>query len=161
MAQSAFLSVSGQKQGKIRGPVTLHGRKDMIRVHEGYHEIMSPRDIVSGLPTGQRIHKPLTVFKEVDCASPLLMTTLVTNENLTEVVLQFWQQDRLGREVPYYTIRLTNANISDIRLIMSFDTVPSVAPHPAQEEVTFTYEKISWTWEAGGITAMDDWEARV
>ena len=161
MVESAFLSVSGQTQGKIRGPVTLQGRKDMIRVHEGFHEIMSPRDAVTGLPTGQRMHKPLTVFKEVDCTSPLLMTALVTNENLTEVVLQFWQQDRVGHEAPCYTIRLTNANISDIRLIMSFDTVPSVAPHPALEEVTFTYQKISWTWEAGGITAADDWEDRV
>jgi type VI secretion system secreted protein Hcp len=27
------------------------------------------------------------------------------------------------------------------------------------EEVAFTYQKIEWTWNDGGIMAMDDWEA--
>ena len=29
------------------------------------------------------------------------------------------------------------------------------------EEVGFTYEQITWTWNDGGITYQDDWEAPV
>ena len=29
------------------------------------------------------------------------------------------------------------------------------------EEIAFTYQKIEWTWNDGGLTAMDDWEAPV
>jgi hypothetical protein len=35
-------------------------------------EIVSPRDSASGLPTGKRQHKPLTITKELDRSSPLL-----------------------------------------------------------------------------------------
>lgn len=159
MAQSAFLSVTGQRQGKIKGPVTLPGRKDMIQVIAGNHEVVSPRDTASGLPTGQRMHKPLTIVKEVDCSSsPRLMNVLVTNENLIDVSLQFWQQDRAGRDVLFYTIRLVNAGISDIRLLLSFD---GTTQHPVREEITFVYQNITWTCEPGGTSVSDDWEARV
>jgi type VI protein secretion system component Hcp len=34
---------------------------------------------------------------------------------------------------------------------------------PTQEtpEVQLTYQKTTWTWNDGGITAADDWVARV
>lgn len=160
MAHGAYLSITGQKQGKIKGPVTLVGRKDTIQVLGGVHEIVSPRDIQSGLPTGQRMHKPLTLTKEIDCSTPLLMNALVTNENLKDVVLQLWQQDRGGRDAPFFTIHLINANISVYRLLLSFDGSEPVQ-HTEREEFTFTYQKITWTWESGAITSGDDWEARV
>jgi hypothetical protein len=33
-------------------------------------EVVSPRDAASGLPTGKRQHKPLTITKEIDKSSP-------------------------------------------------------------------------------------------
>ena len=30
-----------------------------------------------------------------------------------------------------------------------------------REHVSFTYQKIIWTYEDGGITAEDDWEAPI
>ena len=45
--------------------------------------VVSPRDPASGLPTGKRSHKPLTITKQIDAASPLLYNACVTNENLT------------------------------------------------------------------------------
>jgi type VI secretion system secreted protein Hcp len=160
MAHGAYLSITAQKQGKIKGPVTLPGRKDTIQVFAGGHDFVSPRDIQTGLPTGQRIHKPLFITKEIDCSSPLLMNVLVTNENIKELVLQFWQQDRTGRDTAFYTIRLLNANIASYKLVFSSDG-PEPLQHPEREEFSFTYQKISWTWEQGAVTASDDWEARV
>jgi type VI secretion system secreted protein Hcp len=161
MAHGAYLSITGQRQGKIRGPVTLPGLKDSIRVFGGTHEVLSPRDAATRLPTGRRVHKPLIIVKEVDCSSPMLMSALVANENLKEVVLQFWQQDRAGRDVPFYTIRLLNASITGIRLVMAAETNSGLSMPPEQEEVTFVYRRIIWTWEQGGVCTSDDWEQDV
>ena len=38
---------------------------------------------------------------------------------------------------------------------------PAKANAPPTEEVTFVFGKIIWTFEDGGITAEDDWEAPV
>jgi type VI secretion system secreted protein Hcp len=60
MALNAYLSVVGQKQGDIKGSVTQKGREGKIMVIAFTHEIVCPRDPASGIPTGKRIHKPLT-----------------------------------------------------------------------------------------------------
>ena len=39
--------------------------------------------------------------------------------------------------------------------------IPENMKLPHMEEVSFTYQKIEWTFEDGGITAEDDWEAPV
>jgi type VI secretion system Hcp family effector len=39
-----------------------------------------PRDIASGLPTGKSTFTPVSLYKEMDISSPLLMQALTTNE---------------------------------------------------------------------------------
>lgn len=131
-AISGNLTVTGLKQGTF-GPITLTGLT---------HEIISGRDAASGLPTGKRQHKPITVTKELDKSSPLLLGALAGNENLTSVLIGLL---RNGTQVA--TIKLTNASIS------------GYVTHGMTESWSFTYRKIEWTWTDGGITAQDDWEA--
>jgi type VI secretion system secreted protein Hcp len=125
------------------------------------HEIISPRDPASGLPTGKRMHKPLVITKELDKSSPLLYNALVNNENLTEWQLQFYAPSPTGAENQNYTIKLTNANIASIHFVMPNNKVPELSRFAEYEEVAFTYQKIEWTWTDGGITASDDWESPV
>ena len=33
--------------------------------------------------------------------------------------------------------------------------------HEVREHISFTYQKITWTFEDGGITSEDDWEQPV
>jgi len=40
------------------------------------HEVLSPCDAASGLPTGKRQHKPLSITKEVDKSSPFYIASL-------------------------------------------------------------------------------------
>jgi type VI secretion system secreted protein Hcp len=108
------------------------------------HEIVSPRDAASGLPTGKRQHKPLTIRKEIDKSTPLLMKAIVTNQNLPAILIGML---RNGNQV--MTIKLTNASVSNRVQTGDFETI------------SFTYQKITWTWLDGGITAEDDWEAPV
>ena len=72
MALNAYLSLKGQKQGQIKGSVTQKGREGKIMVIAYSHEIVSPRDTASELPTGKRMHKPLVITKELDKSTPLL-----------------------------------------------------------------------------------------
>ena len=161
MALNAYLKLKGQKTGEIKGSVTQKGREGKIMVIAVSHEIVSPRDSASGLPTGKRMHKPFVITKELDKSSPLLYTVLVNNENLTDWELQFWQPSSTGAEKQHYTVKLTNANISSIAFRMANNKHPDLMKFSEYEEVAFTYQKIEWTWNDGGITAMDDWEAPV
>ena len=161
MALNAYLKLKGQTQGEIKGSVTQKGREGKIMVIAVSHEIMSPRDPASGLPTGKRMHKPFVITKELDKSSPLLYSVLVNNENVTEWELQFWQPSPSGAEVQHYTVKLTNANIASINFRMLNNKNPELMKYAEYEELAFTYQKIIWTWTQGGITAEDDWESPV
>jgi type VI secretion system secreted protein Hcp len=159
MALNAYLKLKGQTQGDIKGSVTQKGREDSIMVIAYSHEVISPRDAASGLPTGKRQHKPIKITKEVDKASPLLYNVLCNNENITEWKLQFWQPSSTGKEQQHYTIELTNASIAGIESLMFDNKDPTKMQFKEREVISFCYQKIIWTWVDGGITAEDDWES--
>ena len=161
MALNAYLKLTGKTQGEIKGSVTQSGREDSIMVIGFNHEVVSPRDAASGLPTGKRQHKPITITKEIDKASPLLMNVLVNNETVTKWELRFWQPSPTGQEVQHYTVDLENASIASIRAEMLNNKYPENTQHKEREHISFCYQKITWTWMDGGITASDDWETPV
>jgi len=166
MALNAYLNLTGQKQGDIKGSVTQKGREGKIMVIAVNHEIVSPRDSASGLPTGKRMHKPFVITKELDKSTPLLFNALVNNENITKWKLEFWTPQikatsGVGAETQHYTVDLVNANIASIEFQMLNNKNPELTRYAEYEEIAFTYQKIIWTWKDGGITAEDDWEAPV
>lgn len=62
-----------------------------------------------------------------------------------------------GREDTIAAIAVSHTIDSPCDAASGLPTGKRLAPY---EEVAFTYEKIQWTWNDGGITAEDDWEAR-
>jgi len=159
MALNAFLRLKGQKQGEIRGSVTQKGREGSIMVNAASHEIISPRNPASGLPTGKRMHKPFVITKEIDRSSPQLHTALTTNENVTEWELQFWQPVMgVGTERHYYSIKLLNASIAGIEFNMPNTRNPDFMKYAEYEEISFTYQKIQWIWVEGNSISEDAWE---
>jgi type VI secretion system secreted protein Hcp len=166
MALNAYLKLRGQKQGEIKGSVTQKGREGKILVIAAEHEVLSPRDASSGLATGKRTHKPFVITKELDKSSPLLYQLLATNEPIVEWELQFWapalsSATSVGTEVQRYTVTLTNASIVDIKFQMLNNKNPEFQRYSEYEEVSFTYQKIQWTWTDGGITTQDEWDAAI
>ena len=161
MALNAYMKCTGETQGEIKGSVTQAGREDSMMIIAFNHEIRSPRDAASGQATGKREHLPVTVTKELDKATPLYLNVLVNNENLTTWELRFWRPAATGVEEQYYTIELTNSTVSQVRTEMLNNKYPENMQHREREHVSFTYQKITWTWEDGGITAQDDWETPI
>jgi type VI secretion system secreted protein Hcp len=165
MAMMAYAYLKGQKSGQIKGSCIQKGREDAICVIAVSHSIISPRDPQSGLPTGQRMHKPFVFTKETDKSTPILYNVLCTNENITEAVFKFWTPQikattGTGSEVQHFTIKLTNANIASIDFRMANIRHPDLVKFTEYEEIACTYEKIEWTWNDGGITAIDSWLER-
>lgn len=159
MAQNAYLKIVGKKTGEVKGSATAKGQEGRIQVIAANHEVLSPRDAASGLPTGKRMHKPFVITKETDKSSPLLYNMLCTNEIITEWTLQFFGTLVTGVQAQTHTVQLTNASISDIVFIMPNNKHPDLAALIEYEEISFTYQKITWTWTDGGITASDDWSS--
>ena len=142
-ALNAYLKLKGQKQGEIKGSVVQKGKEGRIRVLAFNHSIMSPRDAASGLPTGKRQHKPFVITKELDKSSPRFLNAIYTNETLTSVLIGLL----LPNGETMATVHLENAHVSED------------VQHGHTEEISFVYQKITWTWTDGGITAVDDWQA--
>ena len=166
MAMHAYMWAKGQKSGAIKGSIIQKGREDSVGVIAVSHSIVSPRDPQSGLPTGQRMHKPYVITKELDKSTPIFYQVLCTNENLTEVIIKFYTPQikattGTGNEVNHFTVKLTNANIASIDFRMANIRHPDLVKFPEWEELAMTYQKIEWTWNDGGITSGDDWLDRV
>jgi len=156
-ALNAYLKLKGTRQGNIEGSVTQKGREGTLRVLEYSHEIVSPRDAASGLPTGKRQHKPIRIVVELDRATPLLYQALAGGETLSEFTLRFYRPDRTGVEMNHFTIMLTNASIASVKTMLPDTQDPANASRVETTELTLTYQKITWTWTDGGVTAEDDW----
>jgi len=157
MALNAYMKLTSEIQGEIKGSVTQAGREDSIMVIGFSHEVDSPFDAASGLPTGKRQHKPLCIIKEIDKSTPLIMNALSNNENITEMQLQFWQPSRSGKEIQYYTIELHNARIVNIKQEMPDNSLPENMRLKEREHISFVYQQITWTYMDGGISASDTW----
>jgi type VI secretion system secreted protein Hcp len=161
MALNAYLKLKGSKQGDIKGSVIQKGREGMIAVHSYHHHIVSPRDSASGQATGKQQHGPFTLIKTIDKSTPLLYRALTTNETFKTWELKCFSPKSGaaggGVETNHFTIVLTNASVSGILAIMENNLDEDNARLPMMEEISFTYEKISWTWVDGGVTHEDNW----
>jgi type VI secretion system secreted protein Hcp len=133
-AITATVLVDGQAQG--------HFSQLPIDVSAISHEIVSPRDPASGLPTGKRQHKPITITTQWGPSTPHFITALVTNENLKSVTIDLMRD---GQHVA--TIDLTNASVAQ------YDQ------HGDNVTFALTYQRIEWAWLDPDVAAQDDWES--
>ncbi len=149
---NAYLIIEGTKQGKFKGAATGAGA-GKISISDFSYSAASPRDQATAQPSGKRMHGTVTIMKEVDSASPLLMRAMTTNEVLTSVDIEFVHPGPKGPEV-YKTLHLTDALVTSIQA--------SGAGAGKTEEITFTAESqnIQAMDKNGGKSAMDDWLAQ-
>jgi len=133
-AIAGTLSVDGVAQGGFGPGLQIIGYS---------HQIVSPRDAATGQATGKRQHKPFVITKELDKSSPRFLNAIYTNETLTSVLIGLL----LPNGETMATVHLENAHVSED------------VQHGHTEEISFVYQKITWTWTDGGITAVDDWQA--
>lgn len=153
MSAYIYMKVTGATQGEIAGGAEQLDHLDKTEVLSFTQGISSPTDAASGRLTGKRQHTGVGLSCQVDKATVLYYQALCNNEILTSVNFEFFRTNIEGMTEHYFTVLLTNAKFSDIQIAADndggFDTASYV----------LSYEKIEWTWEDGGIIAMDDWSA--
>ena len=170
MPTPSYMSIEGTKQGPITqgtftaesvGNVWQEAHQDEILVEAFKHTVTVPTDPQSGQPTGQRVHKPVTITKIYDKSSPLLYTALTTGERLTKVVIKWFRTSPDGVQEHYFTHELEDAVIVDITSFMYNCQDPGMKSFTHLEDIEFTYRKITWTHEVSGTSGSDDWRTPV
>lgn len=158
-----LVAVKGQKQGVLHvdpgfkdapGKVPHH----QFAIQEFSYSVTSPRDPQSGLPTGQRMHKPVTFAKELGPSTPQLYNALTTNENLAEVIFDCYGKDQSGTQVLAHSVKLTNANIASIDYRQPNVRDPLQQKLPDFAQISLTFEKIEWTHDTTAVE--ESWTAR-
>lgn len=157
MPMPGYMSVNGQTQGNIEGSCTIEKHEGKILVQGVDHTIEIPKSIQTGLPTGKRIHGPLTITKEIDKSSPKLFQALTSGEQLTDAKLEYYRISAQGKEELYYTVEIKNAIVTAVRKYMPICLAVENKTMGHMEEVSFTYETIIETFTPDGIEAQDSW----
>jgi type VI secretion system secreted protein Hcp len=140
---------------------------EKIRCLNFSYEVIAPRDAASGQATGRRQHKPITIIKEWDATSPLLLQALVSQEPIASVKLEFSRSkpgSPGGMDV-FQEITLRNAQVSGIASTVGeaggdCDDARKGArcPDPRElEEVSFVCQSMTVRSLTGGTTAEDAW----
>jgi type VI secretion system secreted protein Hcp len=155
------MEITGNKQGKIDGSCDMKGRENTILVYALDHDIHIPRDPQSGLPSGKRIHGPLTIQKEIDKASPSIYQALCTGEQLGNVTIKQYRIDPTGVEQHYFTIKLEDAIIVQVTPYTPVAFLAENEPFRHMEKVSFTYSKIIWRHEVDAKESEDSWKVPV
>ena len=159
MALTAYMKVTGKSQGEIKGDCQQSGdkKKDRMLIYGVDHTVEIPVDTHTGLPTGQRIHDPYKVTKHKDNASPKLFKALCKGEHV-DVEVDFFRIKDTGEEENYYTVKMTDAVIVAMEEFTPLTFLAENKPYHDMEEVSFTYSKITWTYNDGNIEYADDWK---
>ena len=152
MAYEFYVTIEGTKQGKFKGDNPNKAHKDQITGLAFDYAVIAPRDPASGLPTGKRQHKPVTITKRWDAATPQLFKALVTNEVLKWVKIEFVKTSSAGKEYVYHKLTLTDATVVDIHQHANAETLE-------QEDVSFIFRKIEIENVDGKTVAIDDWSS--
>ena len=159
MALTMYMKVTGKNQGEIKGSCDQgDDKKDKILVYAMDHKVEIPRDVHTGLPTGQRIHHPLTVTKAKDVASSKLFAACCKGEQV-DVEIDFYRIKPTGEEELYYKITVNDAVIVEMGENTPTTFLAENKPYHDMENVSFTYSKITWSYTDGNIEYTDDWKA--
>jgi type VI secretion system secreted protein Hcp len=144
-----YVSILGAKQGYFKG---MNAKTHRFPVLGLTYEVISPRDPATGLPTGKRQHKPLTITKEWGAASPQIFEALVTNENLKGVLIEFLTPSGALDHV----IRLFNASVSGYRHYPNNGLKDGTTDKYQLEDASFTFQHIEFEDTAGKTFGSDD-----
>ena len=157
-AIDAYLTVKGQKQGAFPAELSTLPTGHIAVVDVAgllATDVEAPRDAHTGLPTGKRQHKPITITKVLGSADPLLQQSLKTNEVFDDWTLVVSDTSNKGAVT---TIKLKNAHVVGIRQLAPNEiTATWVQGGKTYEQVQFSFERmdITRTGQASGVPASE------
>ncbi|MDZ4744885.1 MAG: type VI secretion system tube protein TssD [bacterium] len=150
-------SVTGKSQGKFPGAAKGSPHAGKIPVLTFDYELKAPRDIATGQTTGKRQHKPIRIIKEWDATTPMFLTGIVNGETLTEVVLEYWEEDDSGEKVMTFKITLTDCLVTTAAQGDPVHGVDVKLGAKMQEIIEMTYSTLDFEHLQSKKTIRDAW----
>jgi len=157
MPVPAYMWMKDDAGSNIEGSVVVKGREGSIEVLAFRHEVLIPTDPHTGKLAGVRRHEALIITKAFDKSSPYLFKACTTGQTLKSVEIKWYEIDAKGKEVEYFNHLLENVKIVSVKPFMPNTKDPAFDRLVHMEEVSFRYEKITWTHVEGTIQYMDSW----
>lgn len=167
MAYDIFVTIEGATQGQMAtgcntsdsmGSGFTAAHEDEIRVYKFLEGMQVGVDPQSGELEGSRLHKPASILKPLDKASPLLRQALATKEACTIELTMTWDNADGGKNT--FTIKWSEARFCDFELVAPGYDFPDIQPNRVVEEWKFTARKIEWSHDSASTSASDDWSDR-
>jgi type VI secretion system secreted protein Hcp len=132
-AADIYLKIKDLPGDADDGSIALSGLAWDTRAEVGrFAEYTGPRDAGSGMASGRRQHRPMTIVKEWDKASPKLLEACAKGTHLGDV--EVWSREA-GRVTLLYTLQ--NVVISSYAISGPTES----SPRPV-ESVSFAFEQI-------------------
>jgi type VI secretion system secreted protein Hcp len=144
------MAITGEDQGAIKGSSYKQGQEDKIEVLSFDHLIELPARQETQMTTGDPVHRPVMLRKEVDASTPKLYQALCRQELLESLEIQWFRHTPEGREELFYTVVLTNALIVAIQPWSADYLDERLEHYRPMEKVSFAYEAIRWSWGVDG-----------
>jgi len=140
---SLYLTADGIE---IKGDNLMPGQKDSIMCL--YYE-------QSVGNTFKNNYGPIVIRKLIDKSSPLLIKAEVEKQ-VIKGVFKFFQQISSGSSRGFYRVSIEGGHIDSIKQYLPDTTNPATNDKKTMEEVVFSYSKITFIFEDGGIAYPSD-----
>jgi type VI secretion system secreted protein Hcp len=157
---SLFLKVNGQDIQGENAQVSL-GRENSIECFQFIQQGKVLREASTGQATGRRQYDPIVIVKRLDKSSPLLARALAQNQPVSGV-FKFFRPNPSGdgTDEHFYAVEFKDGRIAALKEYMLDTLDPTAAAHPPLEEVSFVFNKISWTHVSSGVSFEDSVSGR-
>lgn len=113
------------------------------------YQVELERDTATGLPTGKRQHRPITIAKTVDKATPMLLEALTSGSKFDEVKIKILPSSHSRRSFFEYTL--------DGVQFVGYQSTSETGDRPT-EEITLVFNKIRIYYPEQDTTHEDDWQ---
>ena len=157
MALKCHMTIEGSVSGEIKGTSDKKDREESHEIWSVNHDVTMPYNQQTGEPVGHVQHHALTVLKKVDEASPVLYGALVNNESLTVELMWYRPLKGKAEAEHFFTTKLENALLVSISPYMPDMSGGAGNAAEPMEQLSFVYNKITWTEQTNGTETIDEW----
>jgi len=150
-ADTIYVGAQGMKQGVFRGAASGPGQGMALVTKFAFdeHAGINP---ATGQINGPRQYSAVRVTKVLDPSSAQYLQAAATYETLTNVTINFLGTSADGKVFVVRSLVLSNAQVIGVEHY----TEPDANGNPVvMEQISFNFQKYTWTENAGGLSMMD------
>lgn len=152
MALPAYLFLTDTLGNSIRGGSDAKDREGAIELINMAHHIDLPINMASASASANRVHRPVTLTKHVDCSSTYLLKAICQKERLKSALIKCYRINDAGLEEEFFNIFMEDVLVSHITPSLSSiggSGLPS-------ETFSLVYKIITWHYLDGNLCFTDN-----